>query len=96
MLFLHSAGEEIGTIHIEDLAEALVDSGKEGGLEDSRFILKRDKLHWITVAGKHFFSGDGPGRHSYHPPNVSVELIRWYDSSSTSTNLPAIEPQRVN
>jgi hypothetical protein len=96
VLLLHSAGEQVGTIHIDYLAEALVGFREEGGLEYSRFILKGDKLHGITFVGNYFLSGDGPGRHGYHPPNVSVKLIRWYDSSSTSTNLPAIEPQRVN
>ncbi len=34
VLFLHSAGEKIGAVHVQYLAEALVGFGKKGSLED--------------------------------------------------------------
>ena len=96
MLFMYPTGEEIGAVHIKDLAEALVGFGEESGLEDGSLIFERDKLHGVALFSNYLFSGYGPCCNGYSSAHVFGEFIGRHNFAPTTGKLSPIKSQRVD
>ena len=92
VLLLDPAGEEIGSVHIQYLAEALVGFGEEGSLEDGGLILEGDKLHGVAIFSNYLFAGYGPCCKGYSSSHVSGELSGQSNFASACSNLSTVKP----
>ena len=69
-VLFHNALEQIGPAVVEQVAEAVVGFGEEGGLHDAGFIFKGEKLHGVAASGVDDFTRDEPAgkAHPLAPP----------------------------
>ena len=95
-LHIESDHVRFSATYIQNLAEAFVCLGKEGGLENGRLIFKRDKLHRIAIVSAHFLASDGPGSQVHSTTNVLVELIGCHNLWPAGSDFASVDSQRVN